>query len=445
MRGSSPSPCKLPDAGMNDAFESIIAPVPGPGTRRALALLRAHESRNVTFLSDEFPIVWESAEGACVTDVDGNRYIDLTSAFGVASVGHSNPRVAAAIAAQARTFMHGMGDVHPSRVRARLLERLTHRLPLELSKMFLATTGSEAVEAALKTAALATGKSAFAAYRGAYHGLSHGALNVCGIEKFRTPFHDTLDRRTLFLDFPFDGRDDVGDALARTRDALAARNDLAAVLVEPIQGRAGCVLPPDGYLRGLQPLCNELGILLIFDEIYTGFGRTGTWFAFERDGVTPDILCVGKAMGGGFPISAAIARAEVMDAWPRSTGEALHTSTYLGNPMGCAAALAVIGELEQYELPARASTLGTTFASRFASLLGHAVVRSVRGRGLFWGIELESGAAAARAVTLALQRGVILLQSGTQGDVLTIAPPLVISEAQLHRAIDSLEDVLAAL
>ena len=427
---------------MNDDFELLRGAIPGPESRSAIERLRARESRNVTYVSDEFPIVWESADGAHVFDVDGNRYIDLTSAFGVASVGHSNPRVADAIAQQAATLMHGMGDVHPTLLRAKLLERLSQILPTGLSKTFLATTGSEAVEAALKTAIVATGKRGFAAYHGAYHGLSLGALAVCGIDKFRTPFLDAGGVHTLFLDYPRAGIDSARDALAQARDALRSRDDLAALIVEPIQGRAGCVLPPDGYLRGLRALCDELGVLLIFDEIYTGFGRTGVWFAAQHDNVIPDIICLGKAMGGGFPISAAVARADVMDAWPVSTGEALHTSTYLGNPMGCAAALATIDELERGDLPQRAAHIGTELAQRLEQLRSHTAVRDVRGRGLLWGIELCDGAYAARVVTHALQHGVVLLQSGASGNVLSVAPPLVIPRPMLMRAVDLLEDAI---
>ena len=174
---------------------------------------------------------------------------------------------------------------------------------------------------------------------------------------------------------------------------------------------------------------------MIVDEIFTGFGRTGTWFAVEREGVVPDILCVGKAMGSGFPISAAIGRAEIMDAWPLSTGEALHTSTYLGNPMGCAAALATFEEIERRRLPARASAFEPFVGSRLAELRSRRIVKDVRGRGLFWGVQLADAAIAETAVRRALQAGLILLQSGSSGDVIAISPPLVITRRQLARAL----------
>jgi 4-aminobutyrate aminotransferase-like enzyme len=413
-------------------------PIPGPRSRELLDSLRMRESRNVTAIFDDFPVVWERAEGAFVDDCDGNRYIDLTAAFGVANVGHANPRVAAAIATQAASLPHAMGDVHPPAVRVALLERLREILPHGLDRTFLATTGSEAIEAAMKTAVLATGRTRFAAYRGAYHGLSLGALAICGLEKFRNPFAGAIAGDTLWLDFP-GASVDTAAAIATTRAQLEGCNDLAAIVIEPIQGRGGCIVPPDGYLTELRALCDRRGILLVVDEIYTGFGRTGTWFAIEREGVVPDVLCIGKAMGAGFPISAAVAQARVMDAWPLSTGEALHTSTYLGNPMGCAAALAAIDELQRHALPERAARMGDVIGARLRDWRGRGGVADVRGRGAFWGIAFDRPERAERLVKRALQTGVILLQSGADGSVVTIGPPLVIEFDDLARALDTIE------
>jgi 4-aminobutyrate aminotransferase-like enzyme len=427
---------------MNEDLERIMGEIPGPQTRALTAPLLAHESRNVTYVSEDFPVFWKSASGATVVDVDDNRYIDLTAAFGVANVGHSNPAVVSAVAKQAATLMHGMGDVHPTSVRTQLLERLSRVLPNGLDKTFLATTGSEAVEAALKTAMLATGKHRFVCYDGAYHGLSLGALTVSGIPKFVEPFAPLVPEVAVRIRYPDASQTDATSALAQLRDALDVHDDLAAIIIEPIQGRGGCIVPPDRYLAGLRSYCDERGMLLIFDEIYTGFGRTGNWFACEHDHTIPDIICIGKAMGGGFPISAAVARPSVMDVWPRSTGEALHTSTYLGNPMGCAAALATIGELERLALPAQARDLGELIEKRLSVLLEHPVVVAMRGRGAMWGLQLRSGADAERVVKAALARGVILLQAGLQGEVLSITPPLVISPLQLHRALELIKEVL---
>ncbi len=416
--------------------------IPGPRTAALRPHIERYESPNVTYLSADFPVFWERASGASITDVDGNEYIDLESAFGVAGVGHANPAVASAIAGQAQRLMHGMGDVHPTELRARLLQRLSEIAPRGLTKSFLASTGSEAVEAALKTAVLATGKHRFVAFHGAYHGLSLGALAVSGIRKFVEPFRALVPDVTTFLFYPDAQRTTTQDALNALEAVLADRDDVAAVVLEPIQGRGGCIVPPEGYLSALRALCDRRGVLMILDEIYTGFGRTGTWFACDAEGVVPDILCMGKAMGGGFPISATIARAPVMDAWPRSAGEALHTSTYLGNPMGCAASLAVIGEIESRKLLVRARTLGSALGERLAKLRKHDGVRAIRGRGMMWGVELEDGAAAERVVKASLARNVVLLQSGPAGNVLSITPPLVIPENDLFRAIDIIEEVL---
>jgi 4-aminobutyrate aminotransferase-like enzyme len=420
-----------------------VSGVPGPRSAALARRLRAYEQRNVTFLSDDFPIFWQSAHGATVTDVDGNEYIDCTAAFGVANAGHANARVARALTNQARLLMHGLGDVHPTEIRVRLFERLASILPHGLTTMFLATTGSDAIETALKSAMLATGKSRFAAYRGAFHGLSFGALAVGGIERFRQPFANALPLEPLLLDFPRDGATSAGEAAQKARNVLSTRDDLAALVIEPIQGRGGCVVPPTGYLAGVRDLCNELKIVMIADEIYTGFGRTGHWFAVDHEAVVPDLLCIGKAFGSGVPISATVGRAAIMDAWPLSTGEALHTSTFLGNPLGCAAALATIDEIERLDLPIRATRLGARLAPRLDALRSHDLVVDVRGRGLFWGVQLRDAAAAFAVVKGALARGVIFLQSGDGGETISIAPPLVIEESQLDRAIDVLESVIA--
>ncbi len=415
--------------------------IPGEHTHQLAQLLRKYESRNVTYLGEDFPVFWESATGATATDVDGNEYVDLTAAFGVANAGHSNRNVAAAIYRQAARLMHAMGDVYPTELKARLLEKLATIAPGSLTKTILASTGADAVEAAMKTAMLATGKPAFAAFRGSYHGLTVGTLEISGIKKFRDPFLPWLPERTLLLDYPKTAQ--RGDeALEYARRAFSIRHDLAAVIVEPIQGRGGCIVPPKNYLAGLREICRERGLLFICDEIYTGFGRTGTMFACDYEGIVPDILCLGKAMANGFPISATIAPPEIMDAWPLSSGEALHTSTHLGNPMGCAAALANIAEIETRDLPKRAAGLGETLACRLSALRASGMAIDVRGRGLMWGIELRDAAQAQSVVERALKAGVIVLQAGTQGNVLSLTPPLVISENELMHAVDVIESCL---
>jgi 4-aminobutyrate aminotransferase-like enzyme len=424
-----------------DRLEHIVTPVPGPRSRALGAKLARYEPRGVTYLSADYPVFWCSAQGALVTDVDDNRYIDLTAAFGVANVGHANARVADAVAAQAHQLVHAMGDVHPSEVKALLLERLAEVAPGDLQKTYLTTGGAEAVEFALKTALLATGKSRFIAYRGAYHGLSLGTLEVIGIPKFREPFADLIGERTTWLRFP-DAATNLADALADARAALDADPDVAAIVVEPIQGRGGVIVPPLGFLAGLRALCDARSVLLIFDEIYTGFGRTGTMFACQREGVVPDLLCIGKALAGGVPLAATVGRPAIMDAWPQSTGEALHTATFAGNPLACAAALATLDELIERDLVARVRDRAPAFAAALGRFAAHPQVVAVRGIGYLHAVEFATAAVANKIVIDALARGVILLQSGPTGTSITFAPPLIIEADQLARALELVESCL---
>jgi 4-aminobutyrate aminotransferase/(S)-3-amino-2-methylpropionate transaminase len=426
---------------MTDDLERIVTAIPGPQSLALQERIARYEARGVTYLAADYPVFWESAHGALVTDVDGNRYLDLTSAFGVATIGHTNERVADAVSAQAHTLMHGMGDVHPTRLKAELLETLARITPGDLQKSYLATGGSEAIEFALKTALLATGKSRFLAYRGAYHGLTLGTLDVIGIPKFREPFAALVTDRTTFLDFP--GANDTAlGAISDARAALDADHQIAAIVLEPIQGRGGVIVPPAGFLRGLRALCDERGVLLILDEIYTGFGRTGTMFACEREAVVPDLLCIGKAIAGGVPLSATIGSVRVMDAWAKSEGEALHTATFLGNPLACAAALAAIAEIERLDIPGLVREREASLRARVERMIGQGDVCEVRGLGFMWALEFTSAAAANRVVVDALAKGVILLQSGPTGTSITIAPPPTIGEAQLARALDLVEACL---
>ncbi len=423
---------------MNERFESIVTAIPGPRSRELNALIAQYEARGVTYLGNDYPVAWAEAHGALVTDADGNRYIDLTGAFGVAAVGHTNPNVRDAITAQARRLLHGMGDVHPADVKARLLQRLAAIAPGDCSKTFFGSNGGDAIEFALKTALLATGRPRALAFAGAYHGLSLGALPVAGIARFRDPFAALLDERTTWLGFPAAGTS-LDAALSNVEGALAGDPAIGAVVVEPIQGRAGVIVPPAGFLRGVRALCDRFGAVLILDEIYTGFGRTGPMFACEREGVVPDILCIGKALAGGVPLSAAIGRPAIVDAWPMSEGEALHTSTFLGNPLACAAALAVLDEFAHTPLLASVAQRESWMRDALDALRAHPIVAGVRGIGMLWAIEFTDAAIANRVVRKGLQAGLILLQSGVDGTSITLAPPLVIEDDQLARAIALLD------
>ena len=414
----------------------LVTKVPGPGSLALAKRLAAAESRNVT-CSDPEPIFWERAAGANVWDVDGNRYVDLTAAFGVANVGHAHPKVVAAIADQAKRLLHGMGDVHPPAVKVDLLEALVGRYPGGVpARGVLSSSGSDAVETAIKTAMLATGRPGILAFEGAYHGLALGVLDATSREDFRNPFAERLPDLTVFAAF-----DDLDAAHRAIRDTEIP---IGAVLVEPIQGRGGERVPAPGYLKGLLDLCRANGMLLIADEIYTGFGRTGRWFACEHEDVVPDLLCVGKGMASGMPISACLGRRETMDAWPVSRGEALHTQTFIGHPTGCAAALACIEVLESEGYVERAASLG---ARALDHLAAHAASRAeiveIRGRGLMIGIEVVASPGAAVACRRALARGVIALPSGSRGEVVSVTPPLCIDEAAFLAALDVLVESLS--
>jgi 4-aminobutyrate aminotransferase-like enzyme len=409
--------------------------IPGPRSRELAAELHQWESRNVTFIDSEgrFPVFWESARDCLVTDVDENVFLDLTAAFGVAAVGHTNRRVAAAIASQAERLIHGMGDVHPTRLKVELARKIVEHTPGDLGGVIFGANGGDAVEAALKTARLATGKSGVLAFQGGYHGLNYGALAVTSRADFRDPFQGQVPTFTRHIPYG----SDVEPFLRQGRDSLGA------VIVEPIQGRGGIVEPPAGWLAEVSCLCRHYGVLLIADEIFTGWGRTGDWFACSYENIVPDILCIGKAMGGGFPISACVARPEIMAAWGESTGEALHTSTFLGSPLGCAAALAAIRELEERDLPNRAREIGGYFKGRLIELLNRNTdtIREVRGRGLMLGLRFAQREIALGLVCRLLQRGLIVLPAG-DGDILEFVPPLIIETEQIDFAVSAIEAAL---
>jgi 4-aminobutyrate aminotransferase-like enzyme len=421
---------------VTDLLPELRTAIPGPKSRALAAELRHYENPNVTYVDPRgrFPVFWESASGCLVRDVDGNSYLDLTAAFGVAAVGHTNPRVAAAIADQSQRLIHGMGDVHPTAVKVELQRKIMERTPGDLGGCILGQNGGDAVEAALKTARLSTGKPGVLAFHGSYHGLTYGALAVTARDDFKAPFSGQVP--TFARHVPY------GD-LNTVEAAFCEHQDLGAVIVEPIQGRGGIVVPSPGWLPTLRELCDRYGILLIADEIFTGWGRTGDWFACDHEGVVPDILCVGKAMSGGFPISACVGRPEIMAAWGESTGEALHTSTFLGNPLGCVAALAAIAEMEEKNLPERARIVGVYFKDSLHNLQARHpdTILEVRGRGLMLGIRLDSRERALGLVYALLQRGIIVLPAG-DGDVLEFVPPLIIETEQIDWAIGQMDAAL---
>jgi 4-aminobutyrate aminotransferase-like enzyme len=298
--------------------------------------------------------------------------------------------------------------------------------PVDEPQVFFSISGSEAVEIALKTAVAATGRPGIVAFEPSYHGLTMGSLAVTSRPGFREPFAAHLHGHVRR--FPYGSRVEL--------------KNVAAVLVEPIVGREGVILPPPGWLPELARLCREHGALLIADEIFTGFGRTGRMFAVEHEGVRPDLLCCGKALGGGMPIAAVLGRRSLFRCW-ETEGEARHTATFVANPVACAAALATLGVIEEKDLPSRAARMGEWVANRLATWPErHSGVAAIRGRGLLWGVELRSAGIAKRWTAAALTRGIILLAGGPEGRVAQIVPPLNIPEELLEAALRILEETL---
>jgi 4-aminobutyrate aminotransferase-like enzyme len=423
-------------------------------TRQTIGLLRDYESRNMLFTEPDgsWPIVWERARGANVWDAEGKKYLDLTAAFGVAAAGHANPNVVKAGQRQMAKLLHAMGDVHPHARKAELAQKLSHatfeRWGKKTSKTIFSNSGFEAIESALKTATLATKKCGVIAFNGAYHGLGYGALNVTQRDFFRSPFQLQLREFGHFVLFPTK-ISDLATVEFQIRNFFR-RERVGAILVEPVQARGGCNVPPKEFLPLLRKLCDEFGALLILDEIYTGFGRTGKWFACEHSGVIPDLICLGKALTGGFPLSACVGRADLMDAaWPPSRGEAIHTSTFLGHPVGCAMALAQITEIGKLKLPERSAELGKFLLGELQSKISDSKFQiSIRGLGLMVGIELRlpdgkpASDAAMQAIKAMLRRGYIMLPEGEFGNVISFTPPLTITKAQLAKAVKILAEVL---
>lgn len=433
---------------LGEELPRLRTPIPGPRSRELAERLGRVESRNVTALGGAGPIFWAEAAGANVRDADGNVYIDLTAGFGVSAAGHGNPAVAGAVADQVRRLPHAMGDVFPADVKVALLERLAALAPGDLAVSILSANGSDAVESALKTAVMATGRPGIVAFHGGYHGLGYGALSVTSGERFRTPFAAQLFDGVRFAPFPGAETEGAGAALDAVGAAIAAARSgphpVGAVIVEPVQGRGGIVVPPPDFLPGLRRLCHAEDVLLIADEVYTGLGRTGRWFACQHRDVVPDLLVLGKSLAGGLPLSAVVGSPALMDAWPPSDGEAIHTSTFLGNPVSCAAALAHLDEIEDRGLVERADRLGRRLGGALDRLVArHPAARSARGLGLMRALSVTGPeGTAARLAAAVLREGVILL---AEGPALAFTPPLTITEAQLDHAVEVVGTLLADL
>ncbi len=422
------------------SLPELLVPPPGPRSRELAARLAAVESPSVDARREararesgepQGPIVYERGVGANVFDVDGNRYVDLVAGFGALLLGHVPPDVAPALDAQGRRLWLALGDVYASDAKVALCERLARAYPAPGARVMLGASGADAVTAALKTAVLATGRPGVVAFHGAYHGLSHGPLAACGLRpSFREPFAAQLSAHVTFAPYPR-GEESLGASLLAVNAALA-RGDVGAVLVEPVLGRGGCIVPPPAFLPALRSACDRAGALLVCDEIWTGLGRSGAWLASVEAGVVPDLICLGKGLGAGLPISACVGSERSMAPWGAHGGTTIHTATHFGAPLGCAAALATLEALERRGLPGRAADVGARWMSRLRERTAGRGVVDVRGRGLMIGVELEGGGARALATSRRLlDRGWIVLTGGVHGEALTLTPPLDIDEALL--------------
>ena len=414
------------------ALPRIRSDVPGPRSRAWIARLAEHECPAITARRERRarqvhgadPIVWKEARGANVIDVDGNRFVDLSAAFAVALVGHRNPEILRAVRDQEECLIHAMGDAFPDETRIRLMEALARRAPPGLEVCILGLSGSDAVDAAIKTAYLATARPGVLAFDGAYHGLALGVLPLQAYQpRFSLPFASITHPAVVHLPW--------GCPLDMVEKAVEEHN-IGLVMIEPIQGRGGIRVPDAGWFQGVARAARAGGALVCHDEIQSGLGRTGAWWAGSAMEVVPDLLCVGKALGGGFPLSACLGTREIMDAWGPSSGEAIHTQTFLGHPVGCAAGLAVLEWLERRDAPGMAARVERTIRRRFSAF-------RVRGRGAMLALEVPGHAY--RMAQGLLRRGYIVLPAGRDDDAIGLTPPLVITDEQIDAFASAFERV----
>ncbi len=362
-------------------------------------------------------IVIESGKGAKVKDYTGKEYIDCVAGIAVNAVGYRHPVVLKALKEQADKLMH-VSNLYYTEPQVRLAEKLSALSGM--AKVFFCNSGAESVEAALKLAIKATGKRKFIAAKGSFHGRTLGSLSTTFETRLRGVFEPLLLRDVEFV--RYNDAAAIGDAID---------DDTAAVILEPIQGESGVIVPSDGYLKAVRDICDTKGVLLILDEIQTGFGRTGRWFGKDHEGVKPDIITLAKAMGAGFPIGAMLAREGI----EFETSE--HGSTFGGNPLACATALAAINVMEAEKLVVRSRELGEYFMET-VGIESNPIVKDLRGKGLMIAIELTEPCAEIAAN--ALERGILI--NCTSNSVIRLVPPLVISKAEIDEVISVLNEII---
>ena len=374
-------------------------------------------------LYQRFPVTIEKGLGSHVWDINGKEYIDCMGGYGVALVGHRNQRVVNAIKSQLEKIITVHSSIY-NKTREEFLENLIKIAPKKLTQVHLNNSGAEAVEAAIKFARKFTGKKGMVAMNGSYHGKSLGALSVTFNPKYRKSFEPLVERVS------FAPYGDI-DALRST-----ITDDTGFVILEPIQGESGIHVPPDGFLQDVRKLCDERSILLIFDEIQSGFGRTGKMWAGEHWNTAPDIMCLAKGIAGGVPMGATLVRSDILACMQK--GE--HSSTFGGNPLSCAAGIGAIQALTKDGLIENAAKMGKIFINELERLKEkHKIIREVRGKGLMIGVELKFEV---KDILLeGIQKGVLLLYSGK--NIIRLLPPLVITEEDITKVIEMLDVLLS--
>jgi predicted acetylornithine/succinylornithine family transaminase len=383
------------------------------------------ENKYTANLYGKRDVVVSKGEGALVWDIDGNEYIDCLAGHGVSVLGHSHPKIIEALKNQLDKIITVPGVLY-SETRAKAAEKLVKIAPKGLDKVFFNNSGTEAIETAIKLARKYSQKPEIIAMIRGFHGRTMGALSATWKKKYRDPY-EPLVPGFKFVKF--------GD-IEKVRQGINDRT--AAVIVEPIQGESGVLLPPDNYLKELRELCDKKGILLIFDEVQTGFGRTGRNFASEHWGVIPDIMPLAKGIGGGVPTGVTLAKGEIWESM--SPGD--HGSTFGGNPLACAAISAAVDILVEEKLAERAANLGSYFIEQLhQNLDNNQLLREIRGLGLMIAIELRQKAQP--YVVKAVEEKLLLLTSGST--ILRLLPPLVIRKEQIDRVIQILNKILVPL
>jgi 4-aminobutyrate aminotransferase/(S)-3-amino-2-methylpropionate transaminase len=425
----------------------VVTDIPGPQSQGLMARRRDAIPAAV---GTTLPVFAARAQGGIVEDVDGNRFIDLAAGIAVTSVGSSAPRVVAAVAAQVDAFTHTCFQVTPYQGYVEVCEALNRLTPGDYEKRsFLVNSGAEAVENAVKVARAATGRQAVVAFDHGFHGRTLLGMSLTGkVMPYKQgfgPFAPEVYRAAY--SYPYRGTGDLTTTLALLEKTVGAKN-IAAVVVEPIAGEGGFIVPAPGWLPGLAQWCRDNDVVLVADEVQTGFGRTGRWFASEHEGVVPDIVATAKALGGGLPLGGVTARADLIDQ--------VHVGglggTFGGNPLACASALAVIETIEQDGLLARATQIGDLLRARLEAMqTSYRVIGDVRGRGAMQAIEIVDSTGApdpvltARVASGCHAEGVLVLTAGSYGNVLRFLPPMVISDELLDDAMSVLEKVLATV